>query len=92
MILKERNYMISNYKKLLEIKDELNSLNKNAFKEGIDIKLNRVEENYNKAIELNCNYILSRSNYKVFKALNRYNKKKENQNEDQTNRGFINII
>ena len=84
--------MINNYKKLLDIRDELNSLNKNAFKEGINIKLNRIEENYNEAIELNCNYILSRSNYKVFKALNRYNKKKENQNEDEVNRGFINII
>lgn len=84
--------MINNYKKLLDIRDELNSLNKNAFKEGINIKLNRIEENYNKAVELNCNYILSRSNYKVFKALNRYNKKKENQNENEVNRGFIDII
>ena len=84
--------MINNYKKLLDIRDELNSLNKNAFKEGINIKLNRIEENYNEAIELNCNYILSRSNYKVFKALNRYNKKKENQNENEVNRGFIDII
>ena len=84
--------MISTYKKLLEIRDELDSLNRDTFKEGVDIKLNRIEENYTKAVELNCNYILSRSNYKVFKALNRYNKKKENQNEDEANRGFINIV
>ena len=84
--------MISTYKKLLEIRDELDSWHRNTFKEGVDIKLNRIEENYTKAVELNCNYILSRSNYKVFKALNRYNKKKENQNEDETNRGFINIV
>ena len=84
---------MSLYKKLLKIKEELNLMEEskeNILKEGIDIKLNRIEDNYNKVIEANCNYILSRSNYKVFKAIEKYQKEKGESNE--VNRGFIKTI
>ena len=87
-----RDNKTSLYKKLCNIKDEMDSWNKDSFQEGVDIKLNRIDENYSKAIELNCNYILSRSNYKVFKALDRYQKRKEKSGDDKVNRGFIEII
>ena len=81
---------------LLNIKKELLecSLNKDELlKKGIDLKLARVEERYAHIVELNCDYILSRSNYKTWKALDRFNKMKEkNRNENKSNRGFIEII
>lgn len=80
------------YDKLMFLKDTLEKLSSDPLKEGIDIKLNRVAENYNRAIELNCSYILSRSNYKVFKALNRYETRREKDNESKDVRGFIEII
>lgn len=82
------------YNKLLEIKRELDeaSSDTESFKEGLNIKLNRIEDNYNQIVENNCDYILSRSNYKVFKALGRFEKKKEKENGEKTNRGFIQNI
>ena len=82
------------YSKLVEIKEELNEVSSDigSFKEGLDIKLNRIEDNYNQIIENNCNYILSRSNYKVFKALERFEKKKEKEDGEKINRGFIQDI
>lgn len=80
------------YNKLFSIKNELNNWSKESFKEGLQIKLNRIEKNYNEAIEKNFDYILSRSNYKIFKALNTYNKKESKQDGKKDNRGFINII
>lgn len=81
---------------LLSMKKELLecSLNKDELlKNGIDLKLARVEERYARIVELNCDYILSRSNYKTWKALDRFNKMKEkNRNENKSNRGFIEII
>ena len=84
------------YKKLISIKKELN--NCITFKDTIlqnelDKKLTKIDELYNKTIELNCDYILSRSNYKVLKTIDRYNKKKEKtNNENKFNRGFIETI
>ena len=81
---------------LLNMKKELLecSLNKDELlKNGIDLKLARVEERYAHIVELNCDYILSRSNYKTWKALDRFNKMKEKDgNENKSNRGFIEII
>lgn len=81
------------FNKLLDIRKELDSCSKEVIKAGVDLKIGRAEYNYTKAVELNCNYILSRSNYKIFKALNRYNKKKEkSKDEKENNRGFVEII
>lgn len=82
------------YNKLKEIKYELDSLSSNitSFKEGIDIKLNRIQDNYNAVIEQNCNYILSRSNLKVLKTLDRFEKRKEKKDGEKINRGFIKSI
>lgn len=85
--------MNSIYSKLLEIKKELEKCEKEKSKVlqyGIDLKLNRTTNLYNKAVELNCDYILSRSNYKALKAMDRYNKKKEK--IDENNWGFIKSI
>lgn len=84
------------YKKLMEIKKELKDclkLKDNVLKNELDRKLNKIDDMYNKTIELNCDYILSRSNYKVLKTIDRYNKQKEKKgNEDKLNRGFIETI
>lgn len=75
------------YNKLIRIRQELDSMssNKNLFNEGVQVKLDRIESNYNKVVELNCDYILSRSNYKVFKAMERFRKNKENKDGEETN-------
>lgn len=83
------------YDKLIGIRKELSSLtgNRDVLKEGLKIKLDRIEDNYDRTIEDNCNYILSRSNAKVFKALQRFNIRKEKQgNEEKSNWGFIESI
>lgn len=82
------------YNRLIRIRQELDSMssNKNLFNEGVQVKLDRIESNYNKLVELNCDYILSRSNYKVFKAMERFRKNKENKDGEETNWGFIEII
>ena len=82
------------YNKLIRIRQELDSMssNKNLFNKGVQVKLDRIESNYNKVVELNCDYILSRSNYKVFKAMERFRKNKENKDGEETNWGFIEII
>ena len=83
------------YDKLIGIRKELFSStgNRDALKEGLKIKLDRIEDNYNRTIEDNCNYILSRSNAKVFKALQRFNIRKEKKgNEEKSNWGFIESI
>lgn len=82
------------YNRLIRIRQELDSMSskKNLFNEGVQVKLDRIESNYNKLVELNCDYILSRSNYKVFKAMERFRKNKENKDGEATNWGFIEII
>ena len=82
------------YNRLIRIRQELDSMSskKNLFNEGVQVKLDRIESNYNKLVELNCDYILSRSNYKVFKAMERFRKNKENKDGEATNSGFIEII
>lgn len=87
---------MSTYTKLIHIKRELNdclNLKDSVLKNELDRKLNKIDYMYNKTIELNCDYILSRSNYKVLKTIDRYNKQKEKtQNENKLNRGFIETI
>lgn len=83
------------YDKLIGIQKELSSLtgNRDVLKEGLKIKLDRIEDNYDRIIEDNCNYILSRSNAKVFKALQRFNIRKEKKgNEEKSSWGFIESI
>ena len=65
--------------KLEEIKRDLYMMtaDRNTLIQGLNIKLSRIKDNYTRAIEANCNYILSRSNHKAMKALARYEKKKE---------------
>ena len=75
------------YNRLIEIKKELDLMatNKNAIKEGVQLKLDRIEENYDRVVELNCDYILSRSNYKVLRALEAFQRKKEKEDEEEAN-------
>lgn len=82
------------YNTLLSIKKDLDTMSSNtgSFKEGLNIKLTRIDDNYNQIVENNCNYILSRSNIKVLRALNRFEKKKGRENEEKINRGFIENI
>ena len=79
---------------LLKIKDELIEKDPDIiYNQGVDIKLGRSEDNYQKAIQKNCEYILSRSNHKVIMALDRYNKRKEKNKDDEKSKfGFIEII
>lgn len=58
---------------------------KGAIKDGVQLKLDRIEENYDRVVELNCDYILSRSNYKVLRALEAFQRKKEKENEEEAN-------
>jgi len=64
-----------------------------AFREAFQIKNDRAVTNYEHTVKLNCRYILTRSNYKAIKAIERYNKKKErDQDEDKFEYGFIEVI
>lgn len=77
---------------LNEIKKELIPRDRDEiFREGVNIKLGRNERKYENAVEANCKYILSRSNYKAMMAIDRYNKRKEKNNEE-TKYGFIETI
>lgn len=58
---------------------------KSTIKDGVQLKLDRIEENYDHVVERNCDYILSRSNYKVLKALEAFRRKKEKENEEEVN-------
>ena len=75
------------YNKLIGIKKELDLMatDKGAIKDGVQLKLDRIEENYDRVVELNCDYILSRSNYKVLRALEAFQRKKEKENEEEAN-------
>lgn len=85
MTLKEN---LNNIKRELEPRDPGQIL-----EEGLNIKLGRTERNYEDAVKRNCMYILSRNNYKAMMAIDRYNKWKEkNQDEEESNYGFIEII
>lgn len=80
--------------KLYSIKAELDSAEvaSNSLKEGVDIKLDRAERRYDEIVERNCDYILSRSNYKVFKALTAYEKRRKKQDGKKNHRGFIEAV
>jgi len=86
--------MISNdndklYRLLCCVSNELRTI-ENPLQEGLNIKTNRSIENYRKNIELNCKYILSRSNYKVVTSIEKYMKKKEKVGNEEKNKwGFI---
>ena len=81
--------------KLLEIRNELKPVKdvEKIFDDGLEMKLGRSEDNYQKAIKKNCEYILSRSNYKAIMAIDRYNRYKERHKDEQKdNYGFIETI
>lgn len=80
--------------KLLEMKKELVILDRNEiFENGVNIKLLRSENNYKNSVKNNCDYILSRNNYKAIMAMDRYNRWKEKKiNEEKNKYGFIKII
>ena len=80
--------------KLLDIKSELVYRNpKELFDEGVNIKLVRSQNNYTKALKENCDYILSRSNYKAMMAIDKHTRYKEkNKNEKKSNYGFVKVI
>ena len=63
---------------------------KDPLTEGFQVKMDRSMRKYTKAIETNCNYILSCSNHKALKALEKYQSNKEKHgNEKTSNIGFI---
>ncbi len=76
------------YNKLLEIKEELN-FKPFTLESGLDKKLERTNNNYIFTLKKNCEYILSRNNYKAIKAIEKYNNKKENEDEEESKCGFI---
>lgn len=79
--------------KLNEIKKELIVVSpKKILRDGLNRKLGRSSKRYQKAIEENCRYILSRSNYKAMLAISRYEKRKEKNNETEDKYGFVEII
>ena len=80
--------------KLLNIKSELVYRNpKELFDEGVNIKLVRSQNNYTKALKENCDYILSRSNYKAMMAIDKHTRYKEkNKNDKKINYGFVKVI
>lgn len=83
MISRDRLYNI-----LVDIKEEL-STDIDPLKEGVDIKLNRAENNYLEAVAKNCQYILSRNNCKAMRIINKYMSNKETDNGEETKYGFI---
>jgi len=70
---------------LKEIKTEVDSFSgkEEIANKAVDRKLNRSLDNFEKNIELNVKYILSRNNYKVLKALDRAAKKKEKKGKEE---------
>ena len=80
--------------KLLDIKSELVYRNpKELFDEGVNIKLVRSQNNYTKDLKENCDYILSRSNYKAMMAIDKHTRYKEkNKNDKKINYGFVKVI
>ena len=76
------------YDKLIQIRSELIE-NANVLEEGLDKKLDRTSKAYIDAVNKNCKYILSRSNYKAIMAIDRYEKHKEKSDEKKDNYGFI---
>lgn len=79
--------------KLNEIKKELIAISpKKILRDGLNKKLGRSDKKYQKAIEENCRYILSRSNYKAMLAISRYEKRKEKNNETEAKYGFVEVI
>lgn len=64
-----------------------------TFSDCVKERLKNSENLYMDTINNNCIYILSRSNYKVMKALERHQKhKEENNNGEKTEFGFIESI
>lgn len=85
----------------MTLRDKLNEINKELikiprdkiFNDGVNVKLERSQDNYSTIIEKNCKYIMSRNNYKAMMAIDRYNKRKEKKgNEEENKYGFIEII
>lgn len=78
---------------LTKIRKELTPIPRSKIMaDGVSRKLGRSEKNYEKTVEANCRYILSRSNYKALMAVDRYEKYKEKNNETESSYGFIEII
>lgn len=81
--------------KLNSIANDLKPIRKESIlQQGIDTKLGRSQRKYQEAIEQNCRYILSRNNHKVLMAIDRYNRRKEKENNDEKEDkyGFVEVI
>lgn len=83
----------------MTLRDKLNSIKITPtrpdalFFRCVKKRLQLSKENYESAIQKNCIYILSRNNLKVIKALDRYQKRKEkNNNEEEIKFGFIETL
>lgn len=79
----------------MTLRDKLNSLRityedkDELFSRCVADRLARSKDIYEEALEKNCDYILSRDNLKVIRSLNRYEKRKEKNNEKEAKFGFI---
>lgn len=70
--------------RLLSIKYDLEGAdNMDPLNEGLNIKLDRTEHNYQQNIIKNCNYILSRNNCKAILALSKYMEQQEKENGEK---------
>lgn len=64
---------------LYNIRDDVSSFSEDkieTMKKSVSHKLDRSLKNYQENIELNARYIMTRSNYKVLKTIDRMAKKK----------------
>lgn len=76
---------------IIEIKKELKSKH-NIYQHGVNVKLKRSIKNYKREIELNVEYINSRTNYSTMKALKRFLKREGTSiDEEGNNWGFVEI-
>ena len=79
----------------MTLRDKLNSLRifyedkDELFSRCVTERLTRSKDIYEEVLEKNCSYILSRNNLKVIRSLNRYEKRKEKNNEKEAKFGFI---
>ena len=83
-----------NSSKIFTLKAQIDALNQkdpkklrqDTLNNILQKKLDRTYDNYNRFIDSKVNYILSRSNYRVIKAINKFkNEKNEEVVEDEYN-------
>lgn len=81
----------------MTLKDKLETLKiqvedqVNLFNHCVTERLKSSQENYQKLLEKNCIYIMSRNNLKIIRALDKYQKRRDKDGQE-TKFGFIEFI